>query len=310
MGVDEYNFGSIISRVRAEFGEVDNPDTNEQIGNKINGALLWICKRRKWPFMRKDLIIDVGDQQTVYATIERGKTALSLVAPLPTVSPEVRDFFVVGENNAVDGYLISAVAAANSLTLQSQFRGTSITNQIGSIQKGIFAMPDDFAKAEGKLKQSDPLGIGDMTYVAPNTFRDVSRSFRAFAIRDRIYTVQSDPLGLSGKAYLCVYPYVNSMLSFYGSYWRVPQQLVNNADIPVIPPEHRDVLFYFACWFWAQSKGVVETMQFYQQQALETLQLMAKDTDMVDEEDNVSISTSDPSGFIPGPSNYPDFNLQ
>lgn len=308
MGLDEYTFGSLISRIRSEFGETDNPDTNEVIGNKINGALLWICKRRKWPFMRKELAVDVGDSTTVMATINRGSNVLSLVAP--AVTPQVRDWFTPGNttDSGGDGYMISAVGPTDTFYLASQYRGVSLVASSAGIQKGTFELPADFARMEGRLKQSDPLGIGDMTYVSPVSFRDYMRSFRAFALRERIYTVQSDPLGLTNKYYLCVYPFISTLLTLHGGYWRVPQQMTSNSDIPIIPPEHRDVIFYFACWFYAQSKGTVETVTLYQQQAMETLKLMSDSVDMVDEEENMSVSSSDPSSYIMPPSNYEDFN--
>lgn len=301
MPLPTWTLGSLLRQLRLEFGEEDDDKTNEILTNKINLAIRQIARaRNNWPWLRKDYFIEVPAATAITVGVTQGSTSVTGVTTVAA-----RDIFVPSAvtDTTVNGYTVSA--GGTNFTLQSVYRGTTEAALSAQVYKGVFELPSDFNRLEYAGFLDSLTGV-QMNYVSPVEFDKIKNEIIVISLRDVIYTVRADPLGLTKKFYLCVFPYINELTTIKLVYWGQPTTLANNSDVPVISENDQDCLFYFAAWFYAQARGF-ESFQFYRDQAMTELRQMMKITEKVDEDNTVPTTSSDPSSFIPGPPNYPEF---
>lgn len=277
MALEEYNLAGLQQQIRKEFsiGEQDSSE-NEIIVDKLNQAQDWITRKRtSWPWLRKELVVDIDGPVTATGNLTNGSTSVTSL----TTAPSTRDVLTLGSNSV--GYLVTAVTGQTA-TLQSRYRGNSATGASLSFMQGYIEMPEDFSRISVGVELSSTLGER-WIYKTTSTFEHMKRTELVAASLDRFYTVRRDPLGLTGRYYLVVYPYVEQVTTLHGEYYGEPVKLADATDIPSIPRSGRAALFYFACWFYAAAKGR-ENFAIYRNQALDALYDLRIEAELADDD--------------------------
>lgn len=312
MVLEHYDLGSIRAEIRLEFGQEDTGLNNARVDNKINQAQAWVAGRRDWPWMRTEHIVDIGASVSGYGVFTKGSRVCSIYDQDGVALPSgigVRDIISLSSSagDQTTGYLIAAISGT-TVTLSSQFRGN--TNTLSSLvavtaTKGYFELPEDFLRGESLVRQ-DTLGDWRPIFRGTKECEFIRNNTIGISLRRQVYTVTTDPLATSKRYFLAVYPYVGEVCSFKLPYHRVVPKLINGSDEPIIPLNDRIVLIHAGSWFFGQSIGN-ERAPLYRDMALQKIQDMLKHVDLMDEEEIDSVFSSDPSGYIPGPNNFPMF---
>lgn len=305
MVLEAYTLGTLLEQIRRELGLDDVGNTNDRIKDKINQAQAWVAGRRDWPWLRKELNIDVSVPTTMNVNVVQGSNEVEIVDIVGTL-PSPRDIFTVSSSGGdqTSGYIIAEVNGT-TLVLQSQYRGADAELAAAVVTKGFFQLPDDFLRGEALVKFN---ALGECRPIFRNAkeFDFIRKNTLILSMRGEVYTVCKDPLDEEENFYLGVYPYIGERSSYQFTYARVPQKLVDGADKSIIPRNDRIVLFHLGCWYMAQALGN-ENFVAYRDAALQKIEDMLSHSDLVDEEENRSETDYD-SVFIRGPSNYPSFD--
>lgn len=309
MTLENWTLGTLMAQIREEFSVKNTGDENSRIRNKINQALTWLVGMRpNWPWLRKELTVDVSDSVTGTVSATRGSKVVTVapesVVDLSGIVP--RDIFVPGSqaSDATEGYLVESFSTPQ-INIISQYRGTTSSSLVARIQKGWFQLPEDFIRLE-TISRLDRLDAACMVKKSPKIFDEIKKQRLGVGLRDTIYTTTKDPLGTDERIYLGVYPFISSLTTMQGTYWADPAALVNDSDVPPAPRNDRTVLFHFACWFYAQSKGA-PSVQFHKEQAMIRLDKMTNEYEF-DDNDDAPDPVNDPAAWIQGPENYPEFH--
>lgn len=174
-----------------------------------------------------------------------------------------------------------------------------------TVIQGHFELPEDFIKENTLHLESEP--DETMMYKTPQIFERQLRAIRAATPVNRIFTVRPDPIGLSSRRYLSVFPYFTRRDLMRMKYFRHIRKLVGDLDVPDVPIAERAVVLYACQWFTAQWQKELEMIPVYRDGALNELERMGGETQF---SDDTTESQDDPEphlGPIRGPSGFPQF---
>ena len=126
---------------------------------------------------------------------------------------------------------------------------------------------------------------------------------------DFVYTIKPDPITIDLVGmYALYYPYLDEYGVVHGNYWKHPDKLVNDTDVPNVPATDRLTLLKVAYWFFSNYlKEAPERTQMYKADAMEAVLKMAEAYDLGSEPTNLENEDILFPGFIQGPAGYPRF---
>ena len=209
-------------------------------------------------------------------------------------------------NKPTTGHLVVSYTPTTAV-IDAQYLGTTAAATACRLVQAMYQLPDDFLRMDGP-----PLIMGayptstEMRYQDPELFyRNMYRQTPALLNNIR-YTVTRDPIDTEERKYLLVYPYVADQSVIRYQYHRDCPQLVDDADVPIIPRSDRMALWYAAAWFVAQWRGA-ETLTMYRDQALASIEQMATEYELVDDASEFTADDHEPDLVLPPPG-YEDFN--
>lgn len=307
MALEDYTFSTMRTRLQEEFGH-SSGDTvmNTKIDKRINDALTWVCRRRpSWPWMRTRFEIDtvVAGVGTIDVTV--GTRVFDNPA---SFTPAVRKFitFEVSGSKPTTAHLVTAYSAPNA-TVEAQYLGTTTVGLACRQVEGMFQLPDDFIRVDGPpLIQGAYPTSTELRYQDPEKFQRNEHRQTPALLNNLRYTVVRDPLDLEERKYLRVYPYIADRRIIRLSYYRDIPKLVADGDIPIIPRSDRMVLWYAAAWFVGQLNDE-QDVTMYRDQALEGIERMAQEFELVDDASEYVEDHSEPDFVLP-PAGYEDFH--
>lgn len=302
MVLEDWTLGTILRQVREEFGLPDQVDTNRKIIDKINQAIGWLVARNQsWPWLRTEFVVDVSPGSTGVGSFTKGSRTVAVASG----SVSLRDIILVGDStaDATSGYLVTD-DPSGSIILQSQYRGDTVSDATFQIQKGFCRLPDDFIRLVGTSDLS-AINTTSLKYAPPAQFDVIKRARNVSSLIQRYYTVKPDPIGLARNFYLALFPYMASLTTLQGEYFRVPPKLLDLSDVPIVPLQDSPILLYVACWLSAITEGD-EKAVLYQEQAISLIEAAAKEYQLSDDL-NVREIFFEPN-WIQGPANFPIFD--
>lgn len=299
--LEDYTLLTIRDQLAREFGmDTGVAEQKTLLDDKINQAYHWIVRRRQnWPWLETELVVNIQPAITGTAQFWLGSVGISLAAG--SIQPRfiVQNGDVAGD--LIDGYMLVGTAAPTG-TLDAQFlAGTSAGTLLSyTAARGYYQLPTDFSRINTLHTTDQPLR--DISYAHPHTYEKIRRRLIPINLGSPlIYTVVPDPLKSDGNMYLSVYPYPTERQTLRGSYFRDPQNLSADADIPLIPRKNRLVLFYFAALYIAVKMKRHDTVvKHYQGLSLQSLQDMLAEYQFSDDLDVAFQNRIDPfSGSQP-----------
>lgn len=297
---ERWSLGEIKARVRAEFNFDDTAHTNDMIADKANQAVAWIVRRRpNWPWQRREFSLDVDDGESAVGDFTKGSREITGSA---FGTDWARRIFVPGSSTHADntnGYLIESSDGV-TVTLQSQYRGTTDTDVPFQVHTGFLALPEAVVRVDTST-QLTGLGEEEFNYVPPTQFEKLKNRRPYLISGDRFFTVKPDPLGLNGTFYIAVYPFISSITTIRGEYFTIPPALVDDSDEPILPINDRACIFYFTCQFIAMAKAD-ERAGFFSAMAQQELERMTVEYALAEDHDRgMLIPTT-----LRGPDQYED----
>ena len=307
MALEDYDLASLRLRLQEEFA-IDTSDTATKtiIDKRINDAQTWIVRRRpNWPWMKKKGVFNTIAAVTGACTVTKGSTSFTSIA---TITPTARSFITLEASGttATSAHLVVSVDGSTAV-VDAQYLSTTASGTVCRLVQGMFQLPDDFLRMDGP-----PLIMGEyptsteLRYQDPELFQRNQYRQTPALLNNLRYTVTRDPLDLEERKYLLVFPYIADQRVIRYQYHRDCPKLVSDSDIPIVPRSDRMALWYGAAWFVAQWRGA-ETTQMYRDQALASIEQMATEYELVDDESGFAMSDYEPDLVLPPPG-YEDFD--
>lgn len=250
---------------------------------------------------------------TVNLTTTQGGTAA-----LPT---NVTNFYVaiLGATHSLGTFVGTHLATRINATQFSipinsaAFVGIVITNATAQIAKefriaqAYFELPEDFIRSS-TLHTDEDVEENTMLYRVPTTFEREVRANRLATIIDRIYSVVVDPLNLSSRKYLALYPYFNTRNVLHLKYFGDAKKLVADSDVPDVPRSDRFVVWYASAWFVAQWQKDATMIPVYRDSALNELERMTKEYQLSNDiTEHMPADSGASLGPVRGPDGFPEF---
>lgn len=307
MALEDYDLTALSSRIAREF-RCDEADSALMtiVKEKVNDAQTWIVRRRpNWPWMKKHGVFDTVVAGVGTADFLKGSNTLLNVA---SVTPVKRQYITTESSGTKPstGHLVTAFSAGTA-TIHGQFLGTTLVADVIRTVTGMFQLPDDFLRMDGP-----PLIMGayptstELRYQDPELFQRNQYRQTPALLNNIRYTVTRDPLDEEERKYMLIYPYISDIRVIRYQYHRDCPELVDDADIPIIPRSDRTVLMNVAMWFFGQRQDE-QDVQIYMQQAMEGLERMTQEFEMVDDASEFVANDFEPDFVLPPPG-YEDFN--
>lgn len=315
MVFQEYTLASLREELKQEFG-LDS-DENAIVARKINDAHKWIVLKRNglWPWQQKELVIDVQPMRTGTANFTQGSATATWVSgskPIDPTTSSGREILSAGQapGDITVGFLVRDFADP-TITLDSQFVGSTIAGQAFSVVVGYYRLPDDYQRMLSLFDISLNKRILPRT---PEQFDEIRYYRNIIAGIDAIYTVTKDPFPESNAAwspnlFLSIYPYPGDRKTIRGRYVADVQDLVADGDVPLLPRNHRHVIFWIAAWQLAMKYKEVSQIREYRNTADEFLQELLTQYGL--EADDAWANRFPDTGIAPPllPPGFPDWRL-
>jgi len=215
---------------------------------------------------------------------------------------------------SLDGLHVATRVDADTFTIPVDTTGGGLTTlgvaQIAkefTIAQCYFELPEDYIRNSTAHIDED-IDENTLTYRAPQLFEREVRANRLQTLLDRVYTVVPDPIGVSSRKFVGVYPYFVDRNTLQVKYWGDIRKLVADADEPDVPRSDHFVVWYAAAWFVAQWQKDTSMVSFYRDGALNELERMAKEYQLSDDvTEGIPVNNSDGSELIRGPDGFPEF---
>lgn len=297
------NLGDFKKRLRAEFGFGDEAENNQLITEKVNQAISSIVRRKgNFPWQRRELSLDLPLGTSGSGDFTQGSRTVS------TLSAETTDrrrllCASTSTENSTHGYLITA-ASSSSVTLQTQWRGSTGSSMAFTIKNGFAALPAHCMKVD-IANRLTTFGEEYFVYRSPREF-DMIRWRRTFyASLENYFTVVPDPLEDDSRYYIAIYPYLSSLTTLKGYYFTVPPRLVSDSDEPILPPNDREVIFNLAAYYIAGSRSDTSRLGYFDNLATKGLERMAQEYALYERYETDDDAESD-SGSLVGPDRWSD----
>lgn len=302
MVLEQWNLGTLLRQVREEFGLTDQEDTNRKITDKVNHAVAWLIQvRQNWPWMRTDFVLDTPAGTQAIISLTQGSRTATFISGSPISPRDVLVMSAIG-GDGVNGYIVTEVVGP-TITLQSQYRGSTDPVAIVQIQTGFMRLPDDFIRLVSN-NSLDSISIGRIHYKRPTEFDNLKNRDTIVSLGSRAYTIKKDPLGIDSNFYMAVFPYIASLSTLQGEYFRVAPKLINQSDVPIVTLQDSLILLHVALWLFAISDGS-DQVQTYSSQVATLIDSAGKEFDLSDDLNEDDFDNSFP--WIQGPANFQAF---
>ena len=253
MALEEYTVDTLSKRIRREFNLPDDAEVNAVILNKLNDAQQYIVNRRiasPWLIVA-DHALNLPAPVSGTGTFTNG----ALTATALTATAVTRDVIVVGATASAVGmaYTIESVAG-NTATFKEQYRNTTTAALAYTQYRAYVELPENFLN----IVEGHDLATVDgnkLRFIEVADMARLKNSDRVVPNVDSYFTIVPDPLNLTKRWYLLIYPYLDKLTTLRISYYREPDALVTLTDEPAIPRINRGILLAVAFQYIANWKG-------------------------------------------------------
>ncbi len=316
MAFQEYTLLDLRDGLKQEFGLDDGQDSN--VTRKINDARKWIIRKRNglWPWQIRDLVIDVAPSRNGTATFTQGSSAvtwLTLDKPIDPLVSTAREILSVGSSTKTitEGFLVTDFTDP-AITIDANFVGANSVGQAFTVVNGYYQLPSDFQRLRSFYDVS--LVAGRSIKRTQLQFEELRRNQAIAVGTNTVYAIGKDPLGeghadYSNNLFIAIYPYPGSRSTFRGKYVVDVQDLVADADVCIMPRNHREVIFWVAAWQIALKYKESAQIQTYKEIADEALKDMLAEHDLaVDRSEDMSPFRTN-IGPVRPPPGFPEWRL-
>lgn len=178
-----------------------------------------------------------------------------------------------------------------------------------TVAQAYLELPQDFIRNSTCHIEDADGDVEPLNYIHPTLFERALRDKKFTAQSRNIYSIVSDPLGLTTNKFLALYPFVIDRQVYHLKYFGDAKKLVADYDVPDIPRSDRFVVLYAAGWFAAQWQKDNELLTYYRDSALNELERMTKEYQLSDDmTEDISQTDTDSNTILRGPSTYPEFD--
>lgn len=290
MALETYDLKTLRDQLKSEFGiELSDTQKDADILAKINQGVDDIIREGPWHFQMKPLALAVAGQGKSTGDLTQGSASIANVAAVSGEALAKYDIlFVASTLGGAEGYLVTAVTGTTA-TIDAAYSGATATAANLVHARAFFSVPSDLKSVH--VLYDTALIFQPLMSVSPYRFeleRIAAVSSLGFPNR---YTVVQDPLKASTARFLGVFPYLTNRTVLRGLYFCEPDKLSNPSDVPLIPRDHRTVLFNWAAWLYALHANDGRA-GLYENRARQGLASMAEEYLMQDDPD-VATSEND-----------------
>lgn len=288
MALETYDLKTLRDQLKSEFGiELSDTQKDADILAKINQGMDDIIREGPWHFQLKPLAVSIAGQGKSTGDLTQGSSSVTNIAAVSGEALSKYDIlFAASALGGAEGYLVTSISGTTA-TLDASYSGATATTANLVHAKAFFATPADLKSVHVLYDTS--LIFQPLMPVSPHRFElERIAAVASLGFPNR-YTVVQDPLKSSTSRFLGVFPYLTKRTVLRGLYFCEPDKLSNPSDVPLIPRDHRTVLFNWAAKLYAlhSNDGRVAN---YESQARQGLASMAEEYLMHDDPD---IATSD-----------------
>lgn len=254
-------FVDLYSNVLRDMKEQTSASMVELSKRWINEGLEQVIMRKKRDYLNKTyhyvLEAAVSDGEYVVTQGSTTVTKIGGTTALPISSTEEHKFFVTGTPEVYD----VASFTSSSITLASAFTGSDNTSASGVFMQSAITLSDDIRTVHKVYH--DHAGAIILLAKGPEDFQDLVQTnpqYQNWMQYWTLYGISNQSVSTNpDKRILKFYPYpdqtytVNVEANIY-----IPL-LVNDDDEPLIPVQHRQILYWY---------GILKLSQFHQDQAM------------------------------------------
>jgi hypothetical protein len=311
----DYTLANLRDELKVEFG-LSTAD-NARVVRKVNDAQKWIIRKRNglWPWQVKELVINVPSKKTGTANFTQDSATVTWVSGTPKPDVPTADREIISQESVstdlTEGYMITAFSDP-TITIDANYTGTTSTPGNYTVVKGYFQLPDDFQRMLSVYDMS--LQRGRIIQRSAREFEEIRRDQRLAVGTERVYAVTKDPfpegnVNFSDRLYLGVYPYIGERKTLRGIYVADVQDMTADGDVPLIPRNNREVIFWVAAWQLALSLKETAQAEAYKGLADEALQDMLREYELAVDQTRDSSPFINDIGPVMPPPGYPHWRL-
>lgn len=254
-------FVDLYSNILKDFKEQTSSEMVTLSKRWINEGLEQVIMRKKRDYLNKTYhyVIEASVTDGTY-TVTQGSTTVSKTAgstALPISSTQQHKFYVIGENEVYDVSSFSSSA----ITLASAYTGESSTSASGVFLQSAIVLDSDIRTVHKVYH--DHLGATILLAKGPEDFQDlvqVQPQYRNYAQYWTLYGLSNQSVSSNPDSrILKFYPYPDESYTLnIETNIHVPL-LVDDTDEPLMPVQHRQVLYWY---------GIMKLGQYHQDQTM------------------------------------------
>lgn len=201
----------------------------------------------------------------------------------------------------------SLVGVDTTATTWNAFGTCTVGNEY-RIAQGHFELPEDFIRSDAVHLESDT--DWNIVYSRDTTtFKREVRNDKILGGINRIYTIVPDPVNVEPFKYISIYPYFVDRNILHVKYFGDVRKLIGDFDVPDVPRSDRFVVWYAAAWFVAQWQKDADMLAFYRDGALNELERMTKEYQLMDDITEDTTQKEGDIGPVQGPHGFPRFRV-
>lgn len=201
----------------------------------INDVLKFLALERRWPYYETPGYLNLTEPYTTgTADLTNGDTSVSGTATVWDVDMVGQEFYTSEDSGRV--YMISAVGGGTTLTLESEYLGSTDTALSYSIRYVQYDAPSDWGQ-EGDfyLQDGSELNYSVMSLGDFHRLRMEERNTTSYPTRIMHHSI-------SGTDCFFVHPAPSAAKQVRYTYWRLPATLSSDTDTADMPDAFRGLL--------------------------------------------------------------------
>lgn len=294
--LDLVNFEDIFSAVARQVkGDTADTETLNKIKESINRRYREIASRKKWKWLIENRRALRLRQRYNTGTISLTNGQRIITGVGTTFTATHRRWWIkpTGDNPS---YRVIAVPSATSILINTEHTEATLTGAAYTLYQSEVALPPDLediddVRIDGQTYSVEPRGPAFLNMLKQR-YSTMTGKPKYYSIDDQMY-FSSPPLGqfILGFDFLgevltkamSVFPHIPDQdYTIHLRYKRKITALVANADIPLIPEEHRHVLFDYVMSDWYFANRQDTTGRYYQglgDKVMEEMEARYLDTD-------------------------------
>lgn len=249
MATPYFNLGQIRSAVINDAKEASTTGLIAQVNRWINEGYERVAFRKKREWLDKQIVLQTVSCVNAVATVTNGSQTVTFESGTTfQFNPEVRELILWNQGfNEI--YNVQS-ATSNVITLSNPYLGTSNTAANCVVAQKSFFLDSNIRHVWQAYHQWN---WSPLKEIGPQVMRDIQEMNGPqtdYAIYSTIFgqsSTASDSSTAPNRRML-IYPYPDTAYTLYIDVNAYVTPLVNDTDAPIIPQQHRQILYFYAMY--------------------------------------------------------------